>query len=203
VAPAVADSRCGARDYLTGICKTDHAMAEITRRSALSGGLVVVGLAVGAAAGLTRSIHHRVAVAPPPPPAALTDALHGQQSLLAGYGMVQAESGSPKLASLRADISAHGDAINALLQLYPGWRLAAGQPSTPAAPATPSSTSASTQPAPVPETVQALATASTGLSRSLAAAALSWPSAEVNAQTVVPTLASISACLATHAQVLG
>jgi hypothetical protein len=165
-------------------------MAEISRRTLLSRTVLVAGLAVGAGLGLTRRVHHKVAVPPPPPPAALTDALARQRRLLAGYDAV---TGPAVLAGLRSDVAAHGDALRALLERYPGWRLARA---TSAAGPSPSSAE------PAASSVAGLAAASNSDARALTAAVLAWPATDAQAVEVLPVLGSIAACLVSHAQVL-
>jgi hypothetical protein len=170
-------------------------MAEISRRALLSRTVLVAGVAVGAGLGLTRRVHHKVAVPPPAPPAALTDALARQQRLLADHDAVASghHPGRPTAAGLRSDVVAHGDALRALLELYPGWRLArAGSSSSGAAPS-PTATGMS---------VKQLAAATAGDARALTDAALAWPATEQHAVEVVPVLGSIAACLASQAQEL-
>ena len=190
-------------------------MAEISRRTLLSRTVVLAGLAVGTGLGFAKGVRHRVAEPPQPAPAALTDALSRQQRLLAGYRAVGNDPARPALAGLRADVTAHGDALRALLERYPGWRLAqAGRPASPSASDSPSASgppSASGSPgssppqasaAPVVTSVTGLAAASTADARALSDAVLAWPAAEQHAVEVVPVLASIAACLTSHAQVL-
>jgi hypothetical protein len=169
-------------------------MAEISRRTVMSRSLLVVAVAGGAVLGMTKSVHHRVAVPPPPAPTGLTVALSLQRSLLSGYDTALAGVGgdSAKLNPLRADIAAHGTALEAILQRYPGWRLAQSTPSP----------SASASAVAVDGTIQALRSASKTASARLAASCLAWPSTEQNAAEAVPLLGSISACLATHVEVL-
>src|SRR5206468_2582963 len=50
--------------------------------------------------------------------------------------------------------------------------------------------------------IDQLATATAANARSLTKASLAWPADEQHAVEVVPVLASIAACLASHAQVL-
>lgn len=181
-------------------------MAEITRRTLLSRTVVLAGLAVGAGLGFTKGIRHRVAEPPQPAPAALTDALSRQQRLLAGYLAVGSDPATPALAGLRADVTAHGDALRALLERYPGWRLAQAATGSPESSATDSGPSASpgstTSPGPSASSVTGLAAASTADARALSDAVLGWPAAEQHAGEVLPVLASIAACLTSHAQVL-
>src|SRR3954451_12525759 len=101
-------------------------MAEISRRALLSRTVLVAGLAVGAGLGLTRRVQHKVAVPPAAPPAVLTEALARQQRLLADHDAVASghDAGWPAAAGMRSDVVAHGNALRALLELYPGWRLA-------------------------------------------------------------------------------
>jgi hypothetical protein len=186
-------------------------MAEISRRTLLSRTAVLAGLAVGAGLGFTKQVRHKIAVPPPPPPAALTDALARQRRLLAGYDAMGRHDGWPAVPSLRSDVVAHGDALRALLERYPGWRIARTNPSGSSVPtgsstptgsdgptgaaATGSATSAGT-------TLVQLAAATAADAQALTDAALAWPASEQHAVEVVPTLASIAACLASHTQVL-
>ena len=190
-------------------------MAEISRRALFGGGLLAAGAGIGALLGLTRPVHHRVAVPPPPPPAALTAALASQRKLLAGYQQADLAA-VPAGPALRSDVQAHGDALLALLALYPGWRLSqaassagsssagsssagsssAGSPSAPVASGAPSTGSS------VPGTVAALVTASRAAAAALATSCLRWPVGEPHAGQVVPVLGSIAACLDSHVQVL-
>lgn len=170
-------------------------MASISRRTLLSRSALAAGVVVGAGLGLARPVHHKVAVPPPAPPAALTDALARQQSLLAGYDAVP---DAP--AGLKADVTAHGQAIRALLENYPGWRLSQAASTSSASP-TPYATSTGSAPA-VPHSTAELAAGSTTMAKTLVAAVQTWPTEDANATVVVPTLASIAASLTTHAQVL-
>jgi hypothetical protein len=167
-------------------------MAEITRRTLFNRALLASALGGGALLGLTRPIRHRTAVPPPAAPAALRAALDRQQRLLAGYDLLLARPPvrPVELAGLRADIAAHGSALRAVLERYPGWRLAQASPSP-----------ASSSPAP-PDTVSALASATKATAAATAKACLDWPAGEANAGQVLPLLASIAACLSTHVQVL-
>lgn len=168
-------------------------MADISRRTLLSRSMLAGGVVIGAAVGFGRHVHHKVAVPPPAPPAELTRALTKQQALLAGYDEVGAAP-----AGLKADVTAHGDALRALLELYPGWRLAQQPPAGPTnSPATSSPSGTA-----VPASVAGLATASAALATALTDAVQTWPAADAHAATVVPTLASIAASLSTHVQVL-
>jgi hypothetical protein len=169
-------------------------MAEISRRTLLSRVLLCSALGGGALAGLTRPIRHQVAVPPPPPPVALTAALARQRHLLAGYDQALAtQPAHPGLAGLRADVAAHGNALRAVLQNYPGWRL--GSSATVAGSATPGSTA-------IPVAIPALAAACSAAAAATTRACLDWPATEAHAGEVVPLLGSIAACLASHAQVL-
>lgn len=171
-------------------------MAEISRRTLLSRTVLVAGLVVGAGLGLTRRVHSKVAVPPPAPPAALTDALDRQRRLLAGYDAVV---GPAVLAGLRSDVVAHGDALRALLERYPGWRLArAGAAASPAQPSSAPSTSVQ----PAASSVAGLAAVSSSDARALTDAVMAWPATDALADGVLPVLGSIAACLASHAQVL-
>jgi hypothetical protein len=178
-------------------------MAQISRRALLSSTFIAV--AAGAALGTSRPVHHRIAVPPPPPPAALTDALAAQQRLLAGYDAAIRASPSALLSALRADIASHADAIGALLEQYPGWRLAQNPSATPAATTPAPATSAPTTPGSgqaVAETAVALASASSALASRLATACVEWPATKSNAAEAVPLLGSMSACLSSHLTVL-
>ncbi|MEO6501271.1 MAG: hypothetical protein ABIQ09_05100 [Jatrophihabitantaceae bacterium] len=185
-------------------------MADISRRTLLNRALLASALGGGALLGLTRPIKHKVATAPPPPPVALTAALARQRSLLTRYDQaLTSKPAHPGLAGLRADVAAHGTALGAVLQRYPGWRLAV----TSSAPATssarssssPSSAgpagSASTSSASV-SSISALATASRTAAAATTRACLDWPATDANAAEVVPLLGSIAACLTSHAEVL-
>jgi hypothetical protein len=180
-------------------------MVEISRRALFGRGLLAAGAGIGALLGLTRAVHHRVAVPPPPPPSALTAALHSQRNLLAGYQQADLAE-LPAGAALQADVQAHGDALLALLERYPGWRLSPGRAATAAdsAPSPAGGTAASRQPtdSDVPATVPALAAASKAGAAAAAANCLAWPATDSNAALVVPLLASISASLSSHLQVL-
>src|SRR3954465_15628145 len=100
-------------------------MAHISRRTLLNRALLCTALGGGALLGLTRPVRHQVATPPPPPPAALTAMLARQRQLLASYDRVLASQRThPGLAGLRADVAAHGTALQEVLQRYPGWRLA-------------------------------------------------------------------------------
>jgi len=165
-------------------------MAEISRRALLGRSAVLLGLAAGAGAGFARHVHHRVALPPPPPPAALVQALAAQQSVRAGY---EHASGLP--AGLIADAQAHRQALRALLELYPGWRLAQAEPA-PAA-------GAPTAGPPVPANRQQLVSAVSALTDQLRHQAEAWPATDPHAVEVAPVLASIAASLQTHRMVLG
>ncbi|MDQ1740365.1 MAG: hypothetical protein QOE53_2017 [Pseudonocardiales bacterium] len=165
-------------------------MAAISRRTLLSRALLGSALGGGALLGLTRPIRHKVAVAPPPPPVALTAALARQRHLLAGYDQALAsQPAHPGLAALRADVAAHGNALRAVLQHYPSWRLSSSS-------AVPGSTAV-----PV-ASIAALAAASRAAAAAATQACLDWPATEAQASEMVPLLGSIAACLTSHAQVL-
>jgi hypothetical protein len=174
-------------------------MAEISRRTLLSRALLGAALAGGGLLGLTRPIKHKVAVPPPPPPVALTAALARQRQLLDGYDQALAsQPAHPGLAGLRADVAAHGNALRAVLQRYPGWRLSSS--ATPGSRA-PGPTAAGTG---IPAgTIPALAAASRSAAVATSQACLDWPATEAHAGEVVPLLGSIAACLSSHARVLG
>lgn len=184
-------------------------MAEISRRGALGALVVCLAGAGGAALGLTRGIHHKVALPPPPPPQVLTDILQGEQRLLAGYDSAIAATQLAALPALRTDVAAHIDALHALLEFYPGWRLAQhdASASTSAQPSASSSTSSSISPngggqPPVAGSVPALAAATRALRASAASACVDWHPADGHGDQAVPLLGSIAACLSTHLEVL-
>jgi hypothetical protein len=170
-------------------------MSQISRRALFGRGLLVLSAGAGAVLGLQHRVHHRVAVPPPAPPAALTAALDRQRNLLAGYDQLTDDQ-LPARAGLRADLQAHGDALRALLELYPGWRLAHASPS-PSGSASPSP-SASAPPA----TLAGLASATEAAATALTNGSLHWPATESHAAQVVPLLGSMAACLASHVAVL-
>ncbi|MCW2539035.1 MAG: hypothetical protein JWN95_760 [Frankiales bacterium] len=171
----------------------------ISRRTLLSRSVLLVGAAAGAGLGLTRGIHHKVAVPPPSPPAALVTALAAQATLVAGYDAVLSANppvaNAAKLTNLRGQVASQRDALAAALDRYPGWRL---HPSTsPAAvdgqpPATP----------PAPADSAALLTATRNAADALTVSCRDWPQGESQAATVVPLLGSIGASLTTHIVVL-
>ncbi|MDQ1721381.1 MAG: hypothetical protein QOI26_1115 [Pseudonocardiales bacterium] len=185
-------------------------MAEISRRTLFNRALLLGAVGAGALLGLTRPVHHRSAAPPAPPPAELVAALDRQRQLLAGYDRIlagrNAVPGPAGLAGLRSDVAAHGEALRALLERYPGWRLSPGRAATAAdsAPSPAGGTAASRQPtdSDVPATVPALAAASKAGAAAAAANCLAWPATDSNAALVVPLLASISASLSSHLQVL-
>ena len=181
-------------------------MVEISRRTLLRRGLLVSALGGGAVLGMTRPVQHKVAVPPPAPPAALPAALDRQRQLLAGYDQVLAGRPDPgALAGLRADIAAHGDALRAVLERYPGWRLTAAASTAPAstAPADSAAPSGSpTQGGAPATTVDDLAAASSAGAAAASRACLDWPPTEAHAAVVVPLLGSIAASLGSHARVL-
>lgn len=176
-------------------------MAAISRRTLLNRALLVSALGGGALLGLTRPVKRKVATPPPPPPVALTAALARQRRLLAGYDHALAGNAThPGLAGLRTDVAAHGQALRAVLQHYPGWRLAVTS-SAPVASSAPGS-SASPGSSALPGGVPALASASRAAAAAATRACLDWPATEAHAAEVVPLLGSIAACLTSHAQVL-
>lgn len=170
-------------------------MSQISRRALFGRGLLLLSAGAGAVLGLQHRVHHRVAVPPPAPPVALTAALDRQRSLLAGYDRITDDQ-VPARAGLRADLRAHGDALRALLELYPGWRLAQASPA-PSGSASPS-VSVSTPPA----SPAGLATATQAAATALSASCLHWPASESHAAQVVPMLGSMAACLDSHVAVL-
>jgi len=176
-------------------------MSQISRRALFGRGLLVLSAGAGAALGWQHRVHHRVAVPPPAPPAALTAALDRQRTLLAGYDQL-ADDQLPARAGLRADLKAHGDALRALLELYPGWRLAQASPS-PSGSAGPSgSASPSGSAAAPPTTLAQLASATRAAATALTNSCLHWPAAESHAAQVVPMLGSMAACLDSQVAVL-
>jgi hypothetical protein len=188
-------------------------MAEISRRTLFNRALLASAVGAGALLGLTRPVHHRRAVPPAPPPAALVAALDRQQQLLAGYDRMLAgpktvpgPAGPAGLGGLRADVAAHGDALRALLERYPGWRLSSRRAAADAASASPPTvgTAANRQTGnpEVAGTVSAQAAASKAGAAAAAVSSLDWPGTDPNAPLVVPLLASISASLSSHLQVL-
>jgi hypothetical protein len=167
-------------------------MTNISRRTLFSRTLLLVAAGGGAAIGLTKTVHHKVAAPPAPPPAALTAVLDTQKRLLGGYDAALAASpGHATLSALRADIAAHGAALRAVLEDYPGWRYAQNGPSpTPSAAAT------------VAGSTAALAAASKAGAATATKSCVGWPAGEAQAARVVPLLGCIAACLTTHAGVL-
>lgn len=174
-------------------------MAHISRRTLFGRTILVTAVGIGAVLGVGRKVHHKVAVPPAAPPTDLTAALARQQSLLAGYDNVakvdDPQGSSAGLAALRNDVIAHGDALRGLLELYPGWRLAASLSASASAPPTPAPLDPLTS-------VAALAAASTAGATALTTAVLQWPRDDVFGVQVIPMLGSIAACLSSHALVL-
>lgn len=168
-------------------------MSQISRRALLGRGLLVLSAGAGAVLGLQHRVHHKVAVPPPAPPSELTAALDRQHTLLAGYDQLTDDQ-LPARAGLRSDIKAHGDALRALLELYPGWRLAQASPSP--------SGSAAAPPSPAPATVAGLAAATRTAATALTSSCLHWPATESHAAQVVPMLGSMAACLTSQVAVL-
>ncbi|MDQ1737479.1 MAG: hypothetical protein QOH56_3730 [Pseudonocardiales bacterium] len=168
-------------------------MVEISRRTLLSRTVLVAAAAAGTGLGVTRTVHHRVALPPTPPPQRLTALLSTQVRLLTGYqrAVTALPDQAARLDPLRGDVAAHGDALRGLLENYPGWRL---NPTLPPA-------GASSAPA-VVATVAGLTGASKAAAAAFSAACLTWPVTEQHASQIVPMLGSISACLDTHGQVL-
>jgi hypothetical protein len=168
-------------------------MVEISRRTLLSRTVLIAAAAAGAGLGVTRAVHHKVALPPPPPPQRLTALLSTQLRLLTGYqrAVTTLPDEAARLDPLRSDVAAHGDALRGLLENYPGWRL---NPTVPPG-------SSSSAPA-VAATVAGLAAASKAAAAAFSAGCLAWPATEQHAGQIVPLLGSISACLDTHGQVL-
>lgn len=182
-------------------------MADISRRTLLSRALLVSALGGGALLGLTRPIRRKLASPPPPPPVALTAALARQRRLLEGYDQALArKTAHPGLAGLRADVAAHGHALRAVLQHYPGWRLAVTSSAPAASPAPGSRTPGNAAPASSTSApvggISALASASRAAAAATTRDCLEWPATEAHAAEVLPLLGSIAACLTSHAQVL-
>lgn len=168
----------------------------------LAGSLVLAGAAGGAVLGVTRPVHHRIAVPPAPPPAALTLALTDHRALLDSYDAVSAAPGAPAaMAGLRGDIAAHVEALRAVLEVYPGWRYAQAAGTTATAAVTPSASGSPTGTAAV-TTVAGLHAAVLTATTRVQGVCLGWPVDEPHANQVVPLLGSIAACLVTHAEVL-
>ncbi|UQX90041.1 hypothetical protein M6D93_08565 [Jatrophihabitans telluris] len=188
-------------------------MVEISRRTLLGRTVLGVGVLAGAGLGLTKSVHHRVAVAPPLPPLALRNARAVHDRLLAGYDRALAAGGSSisatALKALKADVTAQRDALSAVLDQYPGWRYAqrgdasAGSarpspgPSSGAAPAG----GAGSGP-PVAGTATALAAASRQAAAALRTSTLDWPAGADHSEQTLALFGSIAAALTVHAQVL-
>lgn len=183
-------------------------MADISRRTLLTRALLVTALGGGALLGLTRPIKHKIATPPPPPPPVeLTAALARQRRLLGGYDQALANKlAHPGLAGLRADVAEHGQALRAVLQHYPGWRLAVTSSAAATGPAPGGSSAPDGSSAPGGDgslsSLSALASASRAAAAATTRACLDWPATEAHAAEVVPLLGSIAACLTSHAQVL-
>ncbi|CAN5491590.1 hypothetical protein BH10ACT8_BH10ACT8_31960 [soil metagenome] len=173
-------------------------MAEISRRTLLSRGLILAAAVGGTAFGVTRSVHHKIAVPPAPPPTGLTALLAVQNVLLPSYDRAAAAhvGAADTISQLRAEVTAHADAVRALLQHYPGWRFA--QASATATPTAPSSPPAATSAAAKAELTAAVKSAQSAF----ADGCLAWPESEQYASQVVPILGVIAASLATHLAVL-
>jgi hypothetical protein len=154
----------------------------ITRRRVLLGtaGIVVAG-GVGVAVAAARPAPEPAR--PPQPPSYLVDALAAERRLVAGLtaSAAAAEAGSYRslLTQLAADHRAHADAVAALLADYPG--AATGIPS----------------PTSIPLTTARLRSAER---RASAAAARR---AAAHTGTTATLFASIAACEASHASLLG
>ncbi|MDQ1751327.1 MAG: hypothetical protein QOE71_2383 [Pseudonocardiales bacterium] len=167
-------------------------MVEISRRTLLSRTVLVAAAAAGTGLGVTRAVHHKLALPPAPPPQRLTALLSTQVRLLTGYqrAVTALPDQAALLDPLRSDVAAHGDALRGLLENYPGWRL---NPTLP-----PAGSSSAT----VAATVAGLTAASKAAAAAFSAGCLAWPVTEQHASQIVPMLGSISACLDTHGKVL-
>ena len=161
----------------------------ISRRTLFSRSALVVALGGGAALGVTKHVHHKVAVPPPPPPAALVALARTQTTarLTVEKAIASGVRAPVPLTALHTQLTAHGDAVHGLLENYPGFRL------------TPHVDTAVIIADPSLATVVA---AITSAAASFAAACLAWPATEANAAQVVPVLGSIAASLSAQAQVL-
>lgn len=201
-------SSCGAacarlRIHLTGIWETDRAMTTISRRTLLSRTVVGAAVLVGAAAGVGRRVHHRVAVPPAPPPAALVAVLTAQGRLLDGFDQVVATGAAAAvLPALRADIEAHGSALRALLEAYPGWRYRAIAAGSGGPSASPSPSTAAPVETPVAGDTAQLVAGIAALATLAARTCQQWPAGEQQAAQVVPLLGSMAAALRSQQDVL-
>jgi hypothetical protein len=160
--------------------------------------VLLAATAAGLGLGVEKSVHHKVAQQPVPPPTALTAMLTIEQRLLDGYGRVAAVTADAAvLTALHGDIAAHLEAINALLERYPGWRLSqqAVRGASTVPPAAPSGPVAIT-------TMTQLRTEVASAATTVSQSCLDWDATEQNSAQAVPVLGSIAACLKTHAQVL-
>ena len=161
----------------------------ISRRTLLSRSALLVALGGGAALGVTKGVHHKVAVPPPPPPAALIAVANVQATaqITLDKAVAAGLRAPVPLTALRTQMQAHGDAVRGLLENYPGFRLKPGAIAA----------IVSTDP-----TMADLGAAITTAAASFSAACLAWPATEEHAAQVVPVLGSIAASLSAQAQVL-
>jgi hypothetical protein len=179
--------------------------SEISRRALLIRSGAVLVVAAGAAIGLTRTVHHKVAVPPPPPPVALTGGLAMQEQVLAGYEALAGGSGLPDgFDALHSDVIAHGDALRGLLQNYPGWRLAqaTAQASGSAIPSDSPTPSGNAETSATAQSVADLSAQTKTFAEALSTDVIAWPAGDLQAINVVPVLGSIAACLQTHVEIL-
>lgn len=173
-------------------------MPVISRRTLLGRSVLGVGVLAGVGLGLTKGVHHKVALPPAAPPARLTAALEAHRTLLAGYDTVLKSSSSARLKALRSDVAAQVGALRALLEHYPGWRYETRGTGTPSA--SPTTTAPTTEPPPA--SAAGLATRSAAQAGRLRATVLAWPSGTDDAEQVLTVLGSIAAALDTHVTVL-
>jgi hypothetical protein len=153
----------------------------VSRRGLLLGGL---GVLVAGAGGVTAgALRHRPVEHREPPPAELVAALAGEQSLIAGIDATTGGDASVRAALrvIRADHAAHLDALQAAARAYPGA-------SSSVSPSVPPATAL---------TRAALRDAEQAASTRAAAQAATLSGADA------ALLASIAACEATHAALLG
>ncbi len=174
-------------------------MADISRRTLITRAALGGALVAGAGVGFTREVDHKVASPPPPAPDRLVAARTELDALLGAYTALQ--SGQP--ASLLPDVTAQRDAVDALLQRYPGWRWATARQSDAASSAAPTAAaSTGSEPTPPVTTRAGQAQAITRALTQIRATCLGWPASEENAVEVVTVLASIAAGLSTQLAVL-
>jgi len=160
------------------------------RRWFLGGLLGVLGVAAGAGAGVGIAVARRLPrPLPHRPPADLLAARAAESRLLAGVAAVQRRGGAPvvDLAQLRRDHEAHRAVIDAELSRF-GPAAAAAR------------TRAATSAGRPPDSLAALRTAERAAARAAAARAGRLAASDAPLATV---FASIAACEATHAELLG